>query len=263
MYYEIYIDSLLLVNLVMNLYCLELVNLFFLRSATRRRIFLAAALGAALYLVPFCLSGPARIKMLIFFPISVAVMILTAFPIRQIGAFWHAVGILFIVSFAFGGGIYIVIRSFPALFGFWGEMFTIMGIGALIFMEMSHLILRRKSCELCKVELIGMGSKVKVTGLIDSGNGLVEPISGQPVCVLDKRLFDSLWRTGKPGGFRVIPYHSVGKKSGILYGYLIPEIKIEWNGMMRSCKNIYVGVSKEAVAKEGGYGMIVPPELFS
>ena len=84
MYYEIYIDSLLLVNFVMNLYCLELVNLICLRTATRRRILLGAVLGAVLYLIPFLLPGEGWLKIVILFPAAAALMIFMTFRLKSL-----------------------------------------------------------------------------------------------------------------------------------------------------------------------------------
>lgn len=261
MYYEIYIDSLFLVNLVMNLYCLELVNLLFLRTATRKRVLFGAALGGILYLIPFLLPGPAWLKILIFFPSSAAVMILVTFRIRRVEAFFRVCGTLLLISFAFGGSLLFLFRIFPGMRRFLTGVLGILAIGALVFMEAAHLLLHKEGQELCRAELIGKGARITVTALLDTGNGLVEPISGKPVCILEKNVFDGLWRTGNPEGFRAIPYHSVGKKNGILYGYLLPEMKLEKEGMVIVHKNIYVGVSKDALSSSGGYCMIVSPAL--
>lgn len=261
-YYEIYIDSLLLVNFVMNLYCLELVNLIFLRTATRRRVVLGAITGAVLYLVPFLLPGEGWLKILIFFPAAAVVMILITFRTDGINSFFKVFGLLMLSTFALGGSMIFLFRIFPGLHNIMTGILGIMGVGALVFMEAAHLIGHSRQQDLCKVELIGKGAKITVNALVDTGNGLVEPVSGSPVCILEKTVFESLWRTGKPEGFRVIPYHSVGKKNGILYGYLIPEIRINRNGMVRSCRNIYVGVIEEQLSAQGGYCMILNPKLF-
>lgn len=262
MYYEIYIDSLLLVNFVMNLYCLELVNLIFLRTATRMKVVLGAIAGAVLYLVPFLFPGEGWLKILIFFPAAAVVMILITFRTDSVNSFMRVFGLLMLSTFALGGSMIFLFRIFPGLQNIMTGILGIMGIGALVFMEAAHLISHSRQQDICKVELIGKGARITVNALVDSGNGLVEPVSGSPVCVLEKTVFESLWRNGKPEGFRVIPYHSVGKKNGILYGYLIPEIRINRNGLVRTCRDIYVGVIEEQLAAAEGYCMILNPLLF-
>ncbi len=262
MYYEIYIDSLLLLNFVMNLYCLELVNIILLRTATRRRVYIGAALGACLYLLPFLIPGVGWIKAAILFPASAAMMIIAVFGPCHIKAFWQVAKLLLTVTFLLGGALLCLLRFVPGDETLKRGLLGIMGLGALVFMEVSRMIRRRTQSHLCKVELIGKGARIMVNALMDTGNSLIEPVSGKPVCILEKSVFEGLWRTGSPEGFRVIPYHSVGKKRGILYGYLVPEIKINHNGFIKSCKNIYIGIVEGEIAQSGGYCMILNPMML-
>ena len=99
----------------------------------------------------------------------------------------------------------------------------------------------------CQVFLRGTDGECWVPALIDSGNTLREPISGAPVSVLDARVFKILWRE-EPSGFRAIPYHSVGKNSGILSGYPVPQITIRYRGVEKVYRNVYLAVSEEEIA---------------
>ena len=58
MRYELYVDSLLLINFVMNLYLLMLVSRSSLCTATPGRLLLGALFGAVSYFLPFFLPGP-------------------------------------------------------------------------------------------------------------------------------------------------------------------------------------------------------------
>ena len=51
MVYELYVDSLFLINFVMNLYLLILVDQSCMRTATRMRILLGACVGAVVYVL--------------------------------------------------------------------------------------------------------------------------------------------------------------------------------------------------------------------
>ena len=262
-YYEIYIDSLLLVNFVMNLYCLELVNLMFLRTATRRNMIGGAAAGAVLYLFPFLVPGEGFIKLIVFFPMAAIVMILITFRIEKLANFLRIFGLLFMCSFILGGSMVFLFRLFPVLEEHATGILGVMGMGTMVFWAATYLLGKSRHPDICKVELIGKGSKVTVNALVDSGNSLIEPLSGQPVCILEKSVFEKLWSKGRPEGFRAIPYHSIGKNNGILYGYLIPEIHIRGNGPSKICKDIYVGVLEEKLSVSGEYCMIVNPLLVS
>jgi len=104
----------------------------------------------------------------------------------------------------------------------------------------------------------------RVTALIDSGNSLVEPISGKAVCLINQEVFECLWEENPPG-FRVIPYHSVGRKRGILPGYLLEELEIDYEGMLLRFQKVYVAVSQEEISSERGaqsIKIIINPMLF-
>ena len=121
---------------------------------------------------------------------------------------------------------------------------------------------RKKEAEqacYCEVVLQGAEGPLRIHALVDSGNTLTEPISGAPVSVLDARIFYRLWPEGLPG-FRVIPYHSVGKKSGILKGYPVPQMTLIQQGVEREYRNVYLAVSEEIAGEE--IQMLLPPALL-
>jgi stage II sporulation protein GA (sporulation sigma-E factor processing peptidase) len=96
-----------------------------------------------------------------------------------------------------------------------------------------------------------------VTALVDSGNSLVEPISGKPVSVISKDTLNKL-RGNEQDIYRAIPYRSIGR-SGILKGYLMQEVEIKLNGVTKVCRDVYVAVPDEYTASEG---MILNPLLL-
>lgn len=256
MYYEIYIDSLLLVNFVMNLYLLLLVNASAFRTATRLRLVLGAAIGAVAYLIPFLVEGPVGFKMAVGGVLGCILMIFTAFRINSIKSFLQILEKLVIFSFLMGGSMVFLLKNVPALGQYATGILGVMGAGAVIYLLVCRLLKRSQSACLCKVTLVCRESRVKVTGLIDSGNSLVEPISGKAVSVVEKSVFHGLWKE-EPGLYRVIPYHSIGKKNGMLKGYLFPEIQIETGGVTKICKDVYIAVSEESISGDS----ISMPEL--
>lgn len=261
MYYELYIDSLFLINFCMNLFLLLLVNSQNMRTATRTRLVLGALAGTAAYLIPFLIDGIGWLKLLVFFPIGMAAMIKITFQVKSVRAFCRIAEKMVLNTFLMGGVLLFVIRSFPGIREILSGTAGIVTAGALA----AVLFLRRpagKKQNFCKVVLIGAGARLTVNALLDTGNGLIEPISGKPVSILERSVFDKLWKEEKPGGFRAIPYHSIGKSRGILYGYLLPEILVEVDGVTKPCKNVYIGVSEGMIAKETNYKMILNPGLI-
>jgi len=246
----------------MNLYLLKLVDYSLMRTATRCSLVLGAAAGAGLYLVPFLLGGPVWLRLVIGLPLAAVVMIKITFRVKSIKALLKAAEKLFLYSFLFGGVMLFGIRVIPQASKALLNVFGILGIGMIVFLILSYRKERKNAQNLCKVVLIGKETKVTVDALMDTGNGLTEPISGKPVSILEKEVFDSLWKEGEPSGFRAVPYHSIGKKRGILQGYLVPEICIEVDGITKTCKDVYVGISEEMISGTGKYKMILNPLLL-
>lgn len=263
MYIEIYMDSLFLVNFVMNLYLLLLVNRSVFCTATRMRLFLGAAAGALVYLLPFLWEGAAWLKMMTGMLLGSCLMIFLAFPIHSFKMFWRIAERLFVSSFLMGGGVIFLLQHVSFLRKHTVGIFAVMGAGAVIYLVVTHLREHRKrKNDICSVTLSGRDGTMKIAALLDSGNSLVEPISGKPVSVIDQNVFRGLWREA-PELYRVIPYHSIGKERGLLKGYLLPEILIEMDGVTRKCKDVYVAVSEENISGDKSQvKMIVNPVLL-
>jgi len=96
----------------------------------------------------------------------------------------------------------------------------------------------------------------------DSGNRLVEPVTGKPVSIIaaaDAKEFGS-----EPAGVLMIPYRAVGTKSGMLPGILFDRMEI-MDGENRSVRidRPVVAVSKEPLFFRKDFTMILPESLFT
>lgn len=104
----------------------------------------------------------------------------------------------------------------------------------------------------------------RVTGLVDTGNGLADPVSGKPVCVIDFAVYTALCGNEKidgQKGYRLIPYSSIGKSKGLLEAFIIDEIEITAETMMHF-KNVLCAVSQKTLFHNKEYGMIIHPRIF-
>ena len=144
-----------------------------------------------------------------------------------------------------------LIKRVPFLRKSMGGIAGILGMGTAAFLLFSWAQERQRGKEcVCRVSLVNGLEKVSVSALIDSGNSLVEPISGKPVSIIEKDVFASLWKK-EPDYYRAVPFHSIGKKRGMLKGFLLPEIHIERDGLVKVCHDVYVAVSEEQIAGVG------------
>ena len=268
MQYELYVDSLFLVNFVMNLYLLLLVNCSTLRTATRGRLLLGAVVGGVCGLLPFLLPGPVILKVSLTAVVGTVGMLLIAFPVKGFRMFLRLLEKLLLYSFCMGGALLFLIRSIPQLRNFLTGIFGILGAGGLTFLFLSRFRERKvHEDSICRAELICGDEHLQVMALVDSGNSLIEPISGEPVCIVAESVLDGL-RKALPPGYRAIPYHSIGKRRGILEGYLLPELVLDIDGIRKSFVHVYIaassqGISESEEAEAESIKMIVNPMLFS
>lgn len=268
MHYELYVDSLFLINFIMNLYLLMLVNRTVARSAGPGRILAGAAFGAVCFLVPFLWAGPAAPKLLGGIAAGTVGMLCITFPVRGLRMFLKLLERLLLYSFGTGGAMLFLVRCLPGVRTYLTGGLGILGMGGVFY-----LLFRRTGREtdpeqaICTAVLSKDGRQRKARALIDSGNSLVEPVSGRPVSIVDRELFDSLWKdVGE--GFRAIPYHSIGKRKGILPGYLLPRLQLEMDGMKYVFTDIYIAVSGEMISGTGDTGaesvnMIINPGILT
>ena len=102
---------------------------------------------------------------------------------------------------------------------------------------------RNVGSELMPVELHYEMERVSVWALRDTGNSLIDPITGNPVLVVGPKVAEKLLgltqeqlenpveSVGVLPGLRLIPYRTVGCPNGLLLGMRLPNIKIgNWQG---------------------------------
>ncbi|MBD5479237.1 MAG: sigma-E processing peptidase SpoIIGA [Lachnospiraceae bacterium] len=266
MYYEVYLDSLFLLNFTMNLYLLLLVNKSLHRTATRFRLFLGAVIGGAGYCLMFVLPVGIVPKVAAASLCAGAGMLIFVFKPSTIKAFFQILERMLMYALLMGGG-FLLLRNHIKPFR--THMIPIMGMlasGGILMLIFYRETGRREQekQELLEVRLLTRsGFRMTVKAIVDTGNSLKEPISGKPVSVLDRETFEILWQNeDREKGFRAIPYRSVGCEGGIMNGYELPEITFELGGIKKSCRGIYIGVSEQAVSATQNYQMLLHPKLL-
>ncbi len=267
MYYEVYIDSLFLLNFTMNLYLLLLVNKSLNCTATRVRLIAGAFLGGLGYCLMFFLPFGGVVVKTLFAGVFVnGGVLLWVYKPDSLRAVFKILETMIGCSFLMGGGFLLLTNHVKP---FREHAMTVTGLlafGGIFSVVFSWCMERKKKerTDFCKAILQGDdGRRMTVQGIVDTGNSLREPISKKPVSVLEKEVFERLYEGEKePSGFRAIPYRSVGCERGIMKGYQIPELTIEQGGIKKVCRNVYVAVSEKAVSSTKSYQMLIHPELL-
>jgi len=260
MYYELYVDVLFLVNFMMDYILLLIVRKMMKCTATHRRICIGAAVGSLLTCLVVILPIPYTIIKLILFHVLVnTCMIRVGLKIKTIRSFLKAIIMLYIGSFLLGG-IMEVFRPYIRV----GSLFLLIAIvGYYLVMAIWRFLSYMQRWNQCHytVELYLGNKKYQIKGMIDTGNGLRDPISGTPVNILDRHTARTLFGEEHLKDVRYIPYQSIGKKAGVL-----PAVQLERMCILKDTEcwveRPLIAISEETISKGGEYEMILNPNLF-
>lgn len=278
----IYIDSLFLLNFVVDYLLLLCAGRLAGEVLHRGRLALGAALGAAyaaavffpgmgFLLHPLCKLSAAVLSLLAGYGGSRRLLRVTL--------------VFFAVSAAFGGGIFALeLLGGRGLTLKNGIFYSAMDLKLILLSAagcyvLITLVLQRSARhtprELAPAVLTLEGKRVALTALVDTGNTLTDPVSGRPVMVAEgeraKELFPRDHRPG-PGDlrdptsalahlgtgewsrrFRLLPYRSVGVERGLLLAVRVDELEL--NGRGRG--PVLVALSPTPVSDGGGYQALI------
>lgn len=162
-------------------------------------------------------------------------------------------GLIFgILSFALGGAVLGIGKGGPAeMLGTAGILCIICGFG------LRDKLLGKRYIP---VELTYQGKNLQLTALRDTGNGLIDPVTGRQVLVVGadvaqkltgltrEQLHKPVESMGSIPGLRLIPYRSINCSSGFLLGMRFQDVKIgSWQG------SSLVAFAPEWLHPEGAY----------
>ncbi|MCL2050187.1 MAG: sigma-E processing peptidase SpoIIGA [Lachnospiraceae bacterium] len=265
MVYEIDIEKVFIINLVLNVFILILTAKTLKLSAARLRILAGGAFGALGYCLILLLPVTYQAKIFIgLIPVSILMAKLT-FMSKGLKNVLRQTGFLFVYAFLIGG-IMIFLMQKMGIFSLYAEKaWLILILGYTVFAAVDYFLKkyqRHKENVFVKVSIPCGNVKIDVTALVDTGNGLVEPISKKPVAILEQTAWEPLKPLMKPEKTKAIPYHNLGNANGMLTGYEIGEIYIEENGQRGKYENVIVAVGPGKMSGRNEYQMILNPQML-
>lgn len=202
-------------------------------SPDRRGILLASALGA-IYSGGCLVPGFSFLGSHLWRIVFLGLMSILAFGIQ--GYAWRKTGVFLILSMALGG--------LAALAGM-GKLWNLCLCGGVLWLLCRAAFGSGFGRSLIPLEIQLGDRKLCMTALKDTGNTLLDPVTGERVLVIGspqaecltgltqeqlKKPMDTLMQNPRKG-LRLIPYHAVGQQ-GILLGMRIRDVW--WEGKKRS-----------------------------
>lgn len=274
MVYTVYIDVVFVVNTIIDMVVLAILNRVLSYRTTRGRIVAGAAIGGVWSCVvsvypdlPIIVSGLGT-----YVAVS-SLMAVVAYRVKEIREIAKAVAGIYLVSIVMGGIMLVIgqhtgaghyaagfldgetIGGLPASAWFFmigGGVLGCYGFSGGVKGLIASMAQRK---DLCRVTLKYGEREERVTGLIDTGNRLREPVSGRPVHVATEGLCRRLCPVVK--GVVYVPYQSVGTQRGILPAVILDRMEVEQEGRRYLIEKPLVAITKNSLSPLGEYQILI------
>lgn len=293
----IYIDIVLIENLIMNYIILFTTAVVLKIKVNHIRLILASLLGAGYSIIAY--MGIIKVYSSIILKIILSALIIyIAFNPQNIKKMCKDLLLFYLVSFVFGGAafalIYIIkpqnILMKNGLFLGTYTLKTVM-LGAIVAFCIiigAFAIIKNKISKkdmFCEIEILINQKKIKTKAMIDTGNMLKEPITNVPVIVVEhillyscmpKEILNNL-KEIMGGDFKnipcdiqekyisklkLIPFSSLGKQNGMLIGIRPEYVKVITDEQEKINKNVIIGIYEKSLTKKGEYQALIGIELL-
>ena len=196
----IYVDIVLIENLIMNYIILYATSIILRRKAKKCKLIIGSLVGAIYSITAYIITIPIYSSLTIKFILSI-IIVYISFNAQNVRQLARDILIFYLISFAFGGVafalIYVVkpqdILMKNGLFlGTYALKTVSLGaIVAFLLVIGGFKVLKIKMTKkdmLCDIVVSLNGKEIETKAMIDSGNLLREPITNTPVIILEHTL---------------------------------------------------------------------------
>ena len=276
----IYLDVFFALNFLMDFFLLIITRKILNIHKELSRCILSAITGSVYACVVITAQMTYNIAEMFFTYIIIAgLMIIIAFGYNKLMDLLKNIIMLYAVTFLMCGVInaayyrtqFGTILDYVTQKGFFSDLsiavlltFAIIGAGIIrtVLLVFKYIIQRNRF--FYNAELSNNGINIYVKALMDTGNSLCEPISGKPVSVVNyekiAQIIEKDINTAEK--FKAVPYHSVGKKAGIMKGYQIDYMKITGDMDTYRIEKPIVAVYEGELSSKGEYEMLLNEKLM-
>lgn len=256
MYYELYIDVFFLVNFMMDAMILGVSKKILKCPATYGSICLGALTGSLLTCAVTVISVPGNfMEFTICHGLISILMTKIGLRVKWNRNFARAYVTVYISAFLLGGiftGFAQYMREASLFFAFAVlSYFIALGIWKFI------VYAGRQQNDCCEVLLCQEERQIRIKAIIDTGNRLKDTVTGKPVSIISKSVAEKLWQDVPLKNLRYIPYHTIGKKEGVLPLLTLDRICLYQDDEVWVCK-VLVAISEDQIGS-GEFEMILNP----
>lgn len=292
----IYIDIIIVENLIMNYIILYATVLISKSPKSYLRMFLASLIGAVYATLEYILKVNIYSNIILKTILSI-IIVHIAFNPQDVKKMCKQLVLFYVTTFTFGGiATYLIYVLKPQNIIIKNGMYVgtyvlkVIFVGAIIgtiilaiAFKMAKNKLTKKDM-ICKVKIKLNGKEETVEAMVDTGNMLKEPITGTPVVVVERTsLYELLPKEilnnteSILGGdfekipeeikneyvpkLKLIPFASLGKQNGMLVGIKPEKIEVI-NEQTEEEKNAIIGIYNKSLTKKGEYKALIGIDLY-
>lgn len=277
MQYTVYADVLFLVNWLMDYALLKAAAAVLRLKTGRMRMALASAAGAAWVCVIAVIRLPRAAETVGSLAVISSLMIRIAFRPKGVRTFLRQFLTLYGIAIVGGGMVNLIYFHTPA--GYYLKNLVqgqtrlkpkpaavIAVSGAAVFAA-AWLIrrlteYRHLGSELYTAVLYAKGRSVTLTGLLDTGNRLREPVTGKAVHIAQRDALEPLGPDREELFGFLVPYRSVGIEAGLLTAIRLDRMDlISAKGENITLDNPLVGIYEGKLSADNIYQLILHAEI--
>lgn len=264
---EVYLDVVILINLIVNYLLLNVVRKLLRCPPKRIRCLAGAMLGVLGVCLMFFLPIHKNfVNLLPVHMVTSTLMVKVGCKIKNVRMLIKGVVLLYMTAFI-GGGIFYALYQSPA----WLHLRTFLFFGIFFYelfqcFHFLYLKWERKRSHYCEVTLYANEKSKKVRGLYDTGNRLTDALSGKPVTVVEAGVVRELYETDvallehlKP---HYIPFHAVGTSNGVLLTVTLEKMMVKKEGQTIIIPKPVLALSEENISFTQHYQLILNPDLI-
>lgn len=296
----VYIDIIFLENITINFVILALTGYISKFRVSPFRLLAGASIGAMYVLAVFLPGMEAYYTLGAKIILSFVMVAITFWP-EKVKDFIKLTLFFYLVSFIFGGtvfGLYYFLNTeggmtsngIFSISGFPIKTLMVSIIFAYIVIWICWDIVKSKAINeniMIPISIEFEKQKVMIHALIDTGNSLRDPISNNPVMVVEfeaikdilpeeiKSIFadreetnlnlvvEQISKTAWANRFRLIPFNSLGKENGMLIGFRPDRVQIELKNEKKDFEEVIVGIYNRVLSRDESYRALLSLELVS
>ena len=281
MKYVIYIDVFFCVNLVMDFIIIKLAALYIKPQTTYTRCFLGALAGSLLTLLSILIPFNNMLLYMLFSYVFIAIIIVVvSFGIMKLGYLIKNSFVIYVITIFMGGVI-----SFIYSYTIFGNIIHSVFSGIFQGVNLLWLVGATTVAYICiegivrfikrnnhrnirvKVRLCIAGKYKDLQALVDTGNSLLEPYTGKPVHIVCKNSIEEVIENMElcKANFKYVPFHSIGKKHGLLKTVEFDEMQVyhignvngEMEKMVYKEEKVIIGLYDGKLSEKSEFEMIL------